>query len=294
MHALRCFAVAAEESNLHRAAQRLLISQPPLSRLIKKLEERLGLTLFVRHTKGLTLTKDGARVLEIIRPLLRLQEKTFARLADLAQPVGNIIALGLTTAFEQGVFSGMEAHLRERLRVTRETSPRLARAVRRGGLDAALVALPLEAPGLALRPLPYAEPLQAVLPESWPEARHGSPPLRALSGKSLFWFRRESNPAFFDHMRGVFAHVGFAPTYLEEPAEYDVLLARIASGEGLGLLPVSFAAIQRKGLVFAPLAEAALLRVQLGLAVLPGREELADELTRELSAMNWPHQRSRS
>lgn len=64
-------------------------------------------------------------------------------------------------------------------------------------------------------------------------------------------------------MRGVFAHVGFAPTYLEEPAEYDVLLARIASGEGLGLLPVSFAAIQRKGLVFAPLAEAALLRVQL-------------------------------
>ena len=190
MHALRCFAVAAEESNLHRAAQRLLISQPPLSRLIKKLEERLGLTLFVRHTKGLTLTKDGARVLEIIRPLLRLQEKTFARLADLAQPVGNIIALGLTTAFEQGVFSGMEAHLRgrygERLRVTRETSPRLARAVRRGGLDAALVALPLEAPGLALRPLPYAEPLQAVLPESWPEARHGSPPLRALSGKSLF------------------------------------------------------------------------------------------------------------
>lgn len=65
--------------------------------------------------------------------------------------MGNIIALGLTTAFEQGVFSGMEAHLRgrygERLRVTRETSPRLARAVRRGGLDAALVALPLEAPG---------------------------------------------------------------------------------------------------------------------------------------------------
>lgn len=43
-------------------------------------------------------------------------------------------------------------------------------------------------------------------------------------------------------------------------------------------LPVSFAAIQRKGLVFTPLAEAALLRVQLGLAVLPGREEFADEL----------------
>ena len=72
-HLLHYFAVVAEENNLHRAAERLFMSQPPLSRHIKRLEERLGLTLFIRHTKGLTLTDDGARVLAAIRPLLKAQ-----------------------------------------------------------------------------------------------------------------------------------------------------------------------------------------------------------------------------
>lgn len=60
---------------MSRAAQRLFMSQPPLSRHIRQLEDRLGVTLFVRHTRGLTLTEDGQRVLEIVRPLLALQDK---------------------------------------------------------------------------------------------------------------------------------------------------------------------------------------------------------------------------
>ncbi|MEG2042603.1 MAG: LysR family transcriptional regulator, partial [Hafnia sp.] len=75
---LRYFAVVAQENNMSRAAQRLFMSQPPLSRHIRQLEDRLGVTLFVRHTKGLTLTDEGLRVLEIIRPLLALQDKTYA------------------------------------------------------------------------------------------------------------------------------------------------------------------------------------------------------------------------
>ena len=56
------FSVVAEENSLRRAAERLFMAQPPLSRQIKQLEERLGVTLFVRHSKGLTLTDEGARV----------------------------------------------------------------------------------------------------------------------------------------------------------------------------------------------------------------------------------------
>jgi len=77
---LRYFAVVAEENNMSRAAQRLFMSQPPLSRHIRQLEERLGVTLFVRHTRGLTLTDEGHRVLETIRPLLVLQDTTWAAL----------------------------------------------------------------------------------------------------------------------------------------------------------------------------------------------------------------------
>ena len=57
------------------------MAQPPLSRQIKQLEERLGVALFERHSKGLALTDEGVKVLEIIRPLLQLREETLARLA---------------------------------------------------------------------------------------------------------------------------------------------------------------------------------------------------------------------
>lgn len=291
---LHYFAVVAEENNLRRAAERLFMAQPPLSRHIKKLEERLGLTLFIRHTKGLMLTEDGARVLKTIRPLLALQAKTFRQLEALAKPLEKALAVGFSTAFEQGIFTAIEGHLRKnygsRLRVTRETSPKLVRDVRKGRLDVALVALPLnvpgqEVPGLAVTPLPYAEPLTAAVPARWAEAQNKSLPLRQLNGKPLFWFRRESNAAFFDFTRGVFAHVGYEPVLLEEPAEHDVLLARIAAGEGMGLLPASFAAIRREGVVFVPVEEGALLQVRLGVVAVSDAAGIMERFIGEIGSL---------
>lgn len=268
-HLLYSFSVVAEECNLHRAAQRLFMSQPPLSRQIKRLEERLGFALFIRHTRGLILTEEGEQVLETIRPLLALQAKTFQDLALLEQPPGTSCAIGFTTAFEQGIFADMEERLRQRydtrLRVARKPSPKLVRDVRGGRLAAAFVALPLETGELTTLALDHEEALVAALPAHWEEATRTTVSLREMSGKPLFWFRREQNPAFFDHMRAVFIHIGFAPRFVEEPAEHDVLLARIASGEGMGLMPASFASIRRDNLMFIPVSEAAFLRIRLGI-----------------------------
>lgn len=268
---LRYFAVVAEENNMSRAAQRLFMSQPPLSRHIRQLEERLGVTLFVRHTKGLTLTNEGLRVLEIVRPLLEQQDKTWAALSQLAPNSVQSLRLGLTTAFEQGVFAALETQLNTRvetLRLVRKGSPDLVRQVRRGKLDAAVVALPLEAVGLAVTPIDWHEPLIAALPAIWPEAGREPLSLAALNLRPLFWFSRERNPAFFDATRECFQRVGYAPVCLEEPLEHDVLLARIAHGDGLSLLPASFAAIQRQGVVFRPLCDGE-LSIQAGLVMLP-------------------------
>ncbi|EGT4256495.1 LysR family transcriptional regulator [Citrobacter amalonaticus] len=268
---LRYFAVVAEENNMSRAALRLFMSQPPLSRHIRQLEERLGVTLFVRHTKGLTLTNEGLRVLEIVRPLLEQQDKTYAALSQLALNGVQSLRLGLTTAFEQGVFAALETQLNTRietLRLVRQSSPDLVRLVRRGKLDAALVALPLETAGLAVTPLDWHEPLIAALPAIWPEAGGVSLSLGKLNHRPLFWFSRERNPAFFDATRARFQCVGYAPTCLEEPLEHDVLLARIAHGDGLSLLPASFAVIQREGVFFCPLSDGE-LSVQAGLVMLP-------------------------
>ncbi|MFG0517762.1 LysR family transcriptional regulator [Kluyvera intermedia] len=271
---LRYFAVVAQENNMSRAAQRLFMSQPPLSRHIRQLEERLGVTLFVRHTKGLTLTDEGLRVLEIIRPLLAQQDKTYAALSQLGQAGSQSMRLGLTTAFEQGVFASLEMQLEAQvttLNIVRHGSPELVRQVRRGKLDAALVALPLETDGLTVIPLALQEPLIAALPAQWPEAKADSLTLAALSERPLFWFKRERNPAFFDYTRDIFRHAGYSPAYVEEPLEHDVLLARIARGDGVSLFPASFAAIQRQGVVFRPLSDSP-LRVQSGLVMLAENE----------------------
>ena len=283
---LRYFSIIAEEASMRRAAERLFMTQPPLSRHMKRLEEMLGVTLFTRHSKGLTLTSQGQAVLRIVRPVLQAQDaagKSLLALGQRTAKAGAAIAIGLSTAFEQGVFAGFVQHMQAQwhgpVQFVRHSSPQLARAVRQGRLDAALVALPLDAPGLRVSPLPYAEPLLAALPESWAAAwaeankkqNRQRMRLQDMNGRGLFWFRREANPAFFDHMRGLFAHVGFTPEYIEEPEEYDVLLARIAQGEGMGLLPRSFSAIGRQGVVFQPLEEENLLQMHLGL-LLPAQD----------------------
>jgi len=268
---LRYFSVVAEENNMSRAAQRLFMSQPPLSRHIRQLEERLGVTLFVRHTRGLTLTEDGLRVLEIVRPLLTMYEETCTTLSQLAQAGEHSLRLGLSTAFEQGVFASLESQLHgrtEKLHIVRHGSPELVRQVRRGKLDAALVALPLETPGLTVMQLGWQEPMIAALPAIWPEASLPSLSLTTLNHRPLFWFKRERNPAFFDYTRHIFRRAGYSPACIEEPLEHDVLLARIAQGDGLSLIPASFSAIQRQGVIFLPLTDTE-LRISMGLLMLP-------------------------
>ena len=268
---LRYFAVVAEENNVRRAAERLFMSQPPLSRHIRQLEQRLGVTLFVRHTRGLTLTPEGQRVLAIVRPLLAQQDSAYAALSKLSQAEGASLRLGLTTAFEQDFFTPLETRLAARvetLNVVRHGSPELVRQLRRGKIDAALVALPRDTAGLSMIPLNRQEPLIAALPAQWPESAQASLTLHTLVHRPLFWFKRERNPAFFDFTQAIFRRAGYAPARIEEPLEHDVLLARIARGEGLSLFPASFAAIQRQGVVFRPVDEAALC-LQCGLVMLP-------------------------
>ncbi|WP_434660887.1 LysR family transcriptional regulator [Klebsiella sp. MISC125] len=273
---LRYFAVVAQENNISRAAQRLFISQPPLSRHIRHLETQLGVTLFLRHTKGLILTDEGRRVLDIIQPLLDLQDRTLVALGQLSEYSHQPLRLGLTTAFEQGIFAAVESALSDyssALHITRQSSPALAQRVRKGKLDAALVALPLNTEGLSLHPLPYREPLIAALPVSWPESERANLTLNALNHRPLFWFKRERNPDFFDYTRRIFDRAGYTPGYVEEPAEHDVLLARIARGEGMILLPASFSAIQRQGVVFCQLHEGERMPLGLGVIYAPHNHE---------------------
>ena len=279
---LRQFVAVAETLSFRQAAETLHMSQPPLSRAIRQLESRLGTPLFERNTQSVTLTSAGQRLLPLARRILRLMVE--AQDAVSAQHVPARLRIGITSAVEsqwfQKVAQAMEA-AGVQPGVSSDTSPRLVGLLSRGRLDAAFIALPTHAPGLEVDVL-ERQPLIAVLPARHRLSRRRMVSLRDLASEALFWFRRARQPAFFDHCRAVFERYGYAPASLEEPEDHHLLLAAIASGRGVALLPASFAAIRRDGVTYKPLREGSELYVGIGLATNSDRPEVRQFVLRLL------------
>ena len=214
------------------------------------------------------LTEDGRKILTIVQPLLELTGGVSERLAELAQSNSRRRTVGLATAFEQAIFSPYlklwEVQFGSCYNLVRKESPKLIKDVAKGKLAAAFVALPLDICGLFKLELDYAERLCAFIPTSWPEAKYESVLLSQLSGKPMFWFQRKRNPLYFDYMLTIFNEYKFTPIFMEEPVEYDVLLARISFGDGWALLPESFAKLKREGVEFIQLNETMPLYISLG------------------------------
>jgi DNA-binding transcriptional LysR family regulator len=281
---LRQFVAVAETLSFRQAAETLHISQPPLSRAIRQMEGRLGTSLFERNTQSVTLTPAGQRLLPLARRILRLL--TEAQEAVSARQLPERMRIGVTSAVESQWFQKVERALEAKgvqPVVRSDTSPRLARQLARARLDAAFIALPTHAPGLQVDVL-ERQPLIAVLPAGHRLARRRTVSLGELSDDALFWFRRARQPAFFDHCRAVFERHGYAPALLEEPEDHHVLLAAVASGRGVALLPASFAALRRAGVIYKPLREGADLHVGIGLATSGDRPDVRQFLLRAVRA----------
>ena len=267
-HALSLFCAVARCLNFRQAAEQLHMTQPPLSRAIKTLEEKLGTRLFERNTQGVALTDAGRTLLPQALHILQLLEQAEKSLQHDTAPAR--LRLGLTSSVEAGLFRSLLAALASSLQTTRleltaAPSPRLIAAVRKGQLDAALVALPSATFELAVLPL-ASDPMMLAMPASHPLARRRKLSLADITHEHVYWFERSRQPAFFDHCQQVFQRHGFAPNFLREPLDHHVLLSEVAAGKGLALLPASFRALRLDGVVYRQLVQGDELATHLGLA----------------------------
>jgi DNA-binding transcriptional LysR family regulator len=274
--ALGFFVAVADSLSFRQAAQALHLSQPPLSRAIRELEERLQARLFERDTRSVTLTEAGQRLLPRARQILQLLADAEADMT--ARQDLLVLKLGVTNALEPAWLQGLQERLVAArpglsVQVVSASSPQLVRQSRAQRLHAALIALPTETAGLEVVEI-ERHPMCAALPSSHRLARRREVALADLAAETLFWFERARQPAFFDHCQQVFARHGFAPPTRREPADQHVLLAEVAAQRGVALLPATFRELRRRGVVYRPLAEGAELWVGLGLALPPGREDL--------------------
>lgn len=258
---LRYFVAVAEELNFRRAAERLHITQPPLSRQVAELEAALGTPLLERDTRRVRLTAAGQVALQEFRVLLAAVDAALDRVARTKKKAPKRrLRLGMIywsdlaglEAFERallasGLVSGLD--------VISLASHESMAALRRGDLDAALVAGPLGTHGLTHVTV-GRERHVAIVPKAHPLARRRTISLNDLAQlPSFFRFRRADNPALYDHFARQYAAAGFRHPD-ERPALGAMgLLAQVAAGRGGTIMPRAVAARPYPGVAALDLRE---------------------------------------
>jgi len=240
---LRAFVVVAEEGNVGRAARRLFITQPALSRQLKHLEEELGVALFVRVPRGVELTDAGHELLRKARVALEAAEDALT-IGRPAEPAGRLV-VGIALAGHREHWFGLaETFARRHEAVDVELRTALSELLQRqlvaSELDVAILLEPARLPGLTYE-LVREEPLSAWAHRDHPLAGRGELTLADLEGVAVTLLGGAGGRAsgFNAAIRGLFGAVGVTPRYVEalDPLPFEAL--RTSSSLALSV-PVGF------------------------------------------------------
>ena len=264
---LRYFVAVGEALSFGRAAERLHISQPPLSRQIRALEEELGAVLFSRTRRSVRLSAAGAALLPEARRLLRDADALRAGARQIASGQVGTLALGFISVAAYNLLPELAPEFRRRhpgirLALQEATSDVQLAALRQGELDVGLVLPPVDAPGLDYAPL-----LHDTLVAALPAGRGGKGPiaLASLRDEPFILFPRKVGTSLYDQIVGACQRAGFSPRVEQEAIQMQTIVSLVAAGMGVALVPASLVNLRRTGVVYRPLTDRS-PRIELGIA----------------------------
>lgn len=269
----RQFAMLAEELHFGRAAQRLHMTQPPLSQSIQSLEALLGMPLFRRTSRSVALTPAGVALLPEAQRILQ----QVAGLPDMVRRAASGTSGRLSLAFVSTAdYSVLPPFLRE----FREAYPDVEIDLReattdvqleeliQGRIDVGLLIPPLpDKIKLQLEYLPVlSEPLILAAPKGL-SALRGKPKaaLQTLADQPLIIFPRRIAPALHDAILACYHEAGLTPRIGQEAIQMQTIIGLVSAGMGIALVPQSVSNLKRPGVDYRPLANKTPL-VETGLA----------------------------
>ncbi|MEM8952685.1 MAG: LysR substrate-binding domain-containing protein [Verrucomicrobiota bacterium] len=255
-HQLRYFVAAAEELSITRAAERVHISQPALSRQIAALEDELSVALFDRIRKRIHLTEAGRFFLPRARQILCDIETTAQQTREQFGSASTTIRIGFLTPFLDDIVAPAMKELRRESPRTRialfELSPRAQLDRLRGGeLDLAVLGNLDEEDRarFATRPLMRAR-MAAVIPVDHPLAHRKQIVLKELSNDPFVSLSDEAFPGRRHFLQNICQSQGFDPDIVDECDSLSLLLGSVSAGVGVALLPHHSQKLPHAGCVF--------------------------------------------
>jgi DNA-binding transcriptional LysR family regulator len=239
---LRYFVAVAEECHFGRAAARLHVTTPPLSQRIRELEEDLGLRLFDRTSRKVTLTPAGERLLVEARDVLRAMERFDSVSEDLASSVSLPLRVGFCHGSEGGVMRAIRGLLVEQpelaVRPDALTSLTILDGLRKGALAVGIVRAPIGDPErIASVPLARVPVDHVAVPASHSLADRPHVDVRDLDGEPVFVVDRGDAPTAHDEIAAYCTSMGVRPAWVTHAAtQVERVLDLVALGGGIGWL----------------------------------------------------------
>jgi DNA-binding transcriptional LysR family regulator len=256
---LRCFTVLAEELHFGRAAQRLAMTQPPLSLNIQQLEASVGARLFERNSRGVALTAAGLAFLPRAQALLEQAAMAAREARDVGQGLAGQLHIGFAgTVLYRGLpqvlraFGSAHPGLRLVLREL-SSSEQLVELVH-DRLDLGFVHTTRVPAGFS-QILVSSQPFMACLPVGHALAGEAVLPLERLKGEAFAVVMRAVSPDYHDRILAACADAGFEPALHFELRHWLSVVSVIAQGLGVALVPAALQQAGLPGVAFVPLAQ---------------------------------------
>lgn len=237
---LRSFAVVAEELNVGRAATRLHLTQPSLSRQIAALERSVGVPLFTRVRRRFALTPAGEILLAATHQILRradqaVEEANRAHRGELGTLRIGFVQSATFEALPRILRTFRKAQPDVTLEVEPMTTLQQVQGLVSGDLDLGLLRLPIDEPTIDTH-LVSSDPLVVALPAQHPLARRKRMPLSALAGEPFVIYIRAYGPSVYDRIVGHCMAAGFNPRVVQQAGDVQTTVSLVAANLGVALL----------------------------------------------------------
>ena len=258
--ALRAFVAVAELSSFSRAAEALHLAQPGVSQQIKRLERDLGAAVLQRSTRRVELTAAGASLLPRAKAVLAEVQRAEAEVRALEAGVAGRVAVGFVGTATYDLLPRVVRTLRERLPAVElevhgeQLTPVLVEGLRSRRLDIAVMRRAAPDASLQVRHL-RSEPLIAVLPADHPLAGDGAVPLAALRDSAFVTYPSGHRSVVYDAVVHACRQVGSTPAEVVEVRETATLVAFVAAGIGVALVPEPVRSLALDGVTYASLTD---------------------------------------